>query len=65
MKKVVLNISEPTYEKLRFEALEQKISVKEVIIRRIFRIPFHPDIENAYQELLEKQFQEMLAKEEK
>jgi hypothetical protein len=65
MKKVVLNISESTYEKLRFEALQQKISIREVITKRIFHVPFDEEVENAYQELLEFQFQKMISQEEK
>ena len=48
MKKIVLNISDSTYEKLRFEAIMEKKSVQEVIQERVFHKPFHAEVEEAF-----------------
>ena len=50
MKKIVLNISDTTYEKLRFEALLEKKSVQQVIQERVFHKPFDPEVEEAFDE---------------
>lgn len=59
----MLNISDILYEKLRFESIMQKCSIRDVIQKRFFEVPFHPEVENAYQEFLEKQFNAMMAEE--
>ena len=47
MKKVVLNIYDHIYEKLRFEAVYKKKSITDVLQDRI-KAPYHDDVENAY-----------------
>ena len=48
MKKIVLNISDSTYEKIRFEAINEKKSVQEIIYERIFHKPFSEEVEEAF-----------------
>ena len=55
MKKIVLNISESTYEKLRFEALHEKKSVQQLIEERVFHKPFHKEVEEAFSEWMDQQ----------
>lgn len=62
MKKIVLNISDSTYEKFRFEAIEQRKSVPEVIAQAITQKVFTPQVEEAYNEWLEKNIIEMMSK---
>jgi len=49
MKKIVLNISDSTYEKLRFEAIREKKNIPELLAERIFHKPFHPEVEEAFE----------------
>lgn len=49
MKKVVLNISDSTYEKLRFESLLEKKNIQELIKERIFYKSFPPEVEEAFE----------------
>lgn len=55
MKKIVLNISDVLYEKLRFEAIHEKKSVVECIQTRIFHKPFDPEVEEAFDQWMEKE----------
>jgi hypothetical protein len=62
MKKIILNISDCTYEKLRFEAIEQRKSVPEVIAQAITQKIFTPSVEEAYNEWLESHIIQMMQK---
>lgn len=44
MKKIVLNISDSTYEKLRFEAIKEQKGIQELIAERVFHKPFDEDV---------------------
>lgn len=48
MKKIVLNISDSTYEKLRFEAINEKKDIAKLIEERIFYKPFNESVETAF-----------------
>lgn len=60
MKKIVLNISDATYEKLRFEAMHEKKSVQEVIQDRIFYKPFHEDVLEAFENWMESEVDKII-----
>ena len=60
MKKVVLNISETTYEKLRFEAISEKKSINELLADRIFYKPFSKEIEKKFEELMESEINKIM-----
>lgn len=60
MKKIVLNISDSTYEKLRFEAIIEKKSIPELIQERIFHKPFHPDVEEAFEKFMEQEINKII-----
>lgn len=60
MKKIVLNISDSTYEKLRFEALLEKKSVMEVIADRVFYKPFDPEVEEAFENWMESEVNKII-----
>ena len=60
MKKIVLNISENYYEKLRFEAMIQKKSITQVAVDRLLENPFSNETENAYNKFFDKSFDQML-----
>ncbi len=53
MKKIVLNISDSTYEKLRFEAIREKKDIPQLIAERVFHKPFHPEVEEAFESWME------------
>lgn len=55
MKKIVLNISDSTYEKLRFEAIREKKNIPELIAERVFHKPFHPEVEEAFEAWMESE----------
>lgn len=57
MKKLVLNISESTYEKLRFEALHERKSIHEIIQERLFVKPFHEEVLEAYDDFMIQQIE--------
>lgn len=59
MKKIVLNISDSTYEKLRFEALLEQKSIQEVIQDRVFFKPFHQEVEEAFNAWMESEIQKI------
>lgn len=59
MKTIVLstfNITDCEFEKLRFEAMEKRMSIQDVIKERIFYKPFSKDVMTAYNELMEQKF---------
>ena len=60
MKKFVLNISDSTYEKLRFEAINEKKSIQEIISERIFYKPFSEEVIQAFNEWVEKELESIL-----
>lgn len=60
MKKIVLNISDLTYEKLRFEAIHEKKDIQQLLAERIFYKPFAQEVENAFDEWVEKETSKML-----
>lgn len=55
MKKIVLNISDSTYEKLRFEAIHEKKDIQQLIKERLFHRPFDPEVEEAFDQWIEKE----------
>lgn len=60
MKKIMLNISEATYEKLRFESIRDKKSIQEIIHERIFYKPFSYEVEEAFLNLMDQQLIKLL-----
>ena len=60
MKKVVLNISDHIYERLRFEALYKEQSVSEVIYFRLLERAFCEDVEKAYDTYVTKEFSKFM-----
>ena len=59
MKKIVLNISDGNYEKFRFEALQNKKSVQDVVAERLFEKPFSQDVEEAFNAWIEKSIKQI------
>ena len=60
MKKIVLNISDTTFEKLRFEAIEEKKDVQTILAQRIFHKPFSKEVEEAFEELMNREVEKIL-----
>lgn len=60
MKKIVLNISDSTFEKLRFEAIHEKKSIREVIEARLLEKPFHEEVESAFSDFFDTEFNKLL-----
>lgn len=60
MKKIVVNISDSTFEKLRFESIKKRKSISELISERIFHKPFDSDIEEAFENWMGKQLEKIM-----
>jgi hypothetical protein len=60
MKKIVLNISDSTYEKLRFEAILEKKSVMQMIQDRMFYKPFDAEVEEAFEAWMETEVNKII-----
>lgn len=60
MKKIVLNISDCTYERLMFEAIGEKKSIQDVITQRLFYKPFHKDVEEAFENWMSKELEKII-----
>ncbi len=60
MKKIILNISDATYEKLRFEAIAEQKSIPEVLHDRVFTKPFHEDIEEAFSQWMNEKIENII-----
>lgn len=44
MKKIVINISDSTHEKLRFESISERKSIPDIINDRLFHKPFSAEV---------------------
>lgn len=60
MKKLVLNISESTYEKFCFEAIKEQKNIQQIIKDRIFYKPFNTDIEDAFEKWLDSEVEKIV-----
>jgi sulfatase maturation enzyme AslB (radical SAM superfamily) len=60
MKKIVLNINDTTYEKLRFEAISEQKDISNLIAERIFHKPFSESVESAFENWMNKEFEKIL-----
>lgn len=60
MKKIVLNISDSTYEKIRFEAILERKSIPELIAERVFHKPFHPAVEEAFEAWMNQEIEKII-----
>lgn len=61
MKKIIINISECAYDKLRFEAIEEKKSIEEILKERIFHKKFSENVEKAWNELMEEKLENFVS----
>ncbi len=59
MKKIVLNISDSTYEKLCFEAIFEEKDIPTVLAERLLHKPFHPEVLEAYEEFFEQEIKKI------
>jgi hypothetical protein len=60
MKKIVLNISDTTYEKLRFEAIKERKSIPELVAERVFHKPFDNDVEEAFDDWMSEEIEKIV-----
>lgn len=60
MKKIVLNISDSTYEKLKFEAIREKKDIPDLISERIFHKPFSNEVEEAFNEFMDQEISKII-----
>ena len=60
MKKIVLNISDCHFEKLRFEAIKNKKSIQDILIDRIFFKDFDEEVQESYENWLNQEFEKII-----
>jgi len=60
MKKLVLNISDSDYEKLKFEAIHERKGIAQLIKERVWFKPFHPEVIEAYENYMEQEIERIL-----
>jgi hypothetical protein len=63
MKKIVLNISDSSYEKFRLEAIREKKSVQEIIRERLLSKPFHKEVCESFDGWLSQELEKMISEE--
>jgi len=61
MKKIVLNMSDSTFERLRFESIAEQKSVQDIIRDRILLKPFSPEVEQAFQTWIDQEMDRIIA----
>lgn len=60
MKKIVLNISDSTFEKLRLEAIQEKKDIQTLLAERIFYKPFNKDVEETFDNWMERETSKLI-----
>lgn len=60
MKKIVLNISDYTYEKLRFEAIFEKKDISKIIEERLIYKVFDEEVEQAFSRWMNQQIENIV-----
>jgi len=60
LKKLIINISESTYDKLRFESIEEKKSIEEILKERIFYKKFSENVEKAWDEIMKEKLETLV-----
>jgi hypothetical protein len=60
MKKIVLNISDATYEKFRFEAIKEEKSFLQVIVDRLMQKPFDEEVIEAFEAWTETEINKII-----
>lgn len=60
MKKLVLNISDSDYEKLKFEAIFERKDLRQLIKERLWHKEFHPEVMEAYDNYMSQELERLL-----
>ena len=60
MKKIIISISDFTFEKIKFEALEQKKCVQQIIEERFLHKPFSYEVEEAFEKKMSEELSKIL-----
>ena len=60
MKKIVVNICDCTYEKLAFEAMQERKIIQQIIEERLLTKPFSPLVNECYQKWLDNECKKLL-----
>lgn len=59
MRRLILRISDFDFERIRFEALLEKKSIREILMKRIFSNPFCEEVEEALDSLIQENFHKL------
>lgn len=60
MKKIVINISDSTYEKLRLESIKEKKEISSILAERIVFKKFDEDIEESFSKFCDQSFTDLI-----
>jgi hypothetical protein len=60
MKKIIDNISDSTYEKIRFEAIKQKKSISQIISERIMHKKFDDEVQECFDEWINQEITKIM-----
>ncbi len=60
MKKLIVNLSESTYEKLRFECIKEKKEMSDIIAERLLFKEFDKEVEEAFSKFCEESFMKLI-----
>lgn len=59
MKKIIVNINENIYEKLRIEAIIQNVDISTIIRERILYKPFDEEVEETFDDFLDDEIKKI------
>lgn len=59
MKKIIVNINENIYEKLRIEAIIQNVDIATIIRERILHKPFDEEVEETFDDFLDDEIKKI------
>lgn len=65
MKRIVIRLSDFDFERIRFEALEKKKSIREIVLERILSNPFSEEVQEALEKLIDIEFKKFCNETEK
>lgn len=61
MKKIIVNMSDSTYEKICFEAIKKKKSISQIISERILYKKFDGEVEESFSEWMNEEVEKIIA----
>lgn len=60
MRKIVLNINDCTYEKFRFESINEQKNIQQIIYDRLLHKPFNQAVQIAFEKWLDAEVEKLV-----